>query len=101
MAALLGPNREKVLAEESLRKGAIDVVGAQHPRNLFAKKARTAHRTAAVQAATQAQEGVIDWSQTGMPQGVVESIVKSEAAAAHLGPYASKVSPQVPLTTLH
>lgn len=90
----------QVLAETSLRAGAIDVVDAQHPRNLFAKKPYTTQRTASVQVATQAQAGMIDWTQAGLPQGVVQSIVQSNAAAAHLGPYGTIAPAQVPLTTL-
>lgn len=89
----------QVLNESSLRTGAIDVVGAQHPRNMFAKKPYTAQRSQAVQVATQAQEGMIDWTKSGIPQGVVQSIVQSNAAAAHLGPYATQAT-QVPLQTL-
>jgi len=89
----------QVLAATSLRAG-YDMVGAQQPRNLFAKKPYTTQRTASAQVATQAQAGMIDWSQAGMSQGVIQSIVQSNAAASHLGPYASIAAPQVPLTAL-
>lgn len=90
----------QVMAQTSLRTGAIEVVDAQHPRNLFAKKPYMAQRTASAQVANTAQQGMIDWSQAGVPQGVMQSIVQSNAAAAHLGPYASQPVSQVPLTEL-
>jgi len=73
--------------------------GQQQPRNLFAKKPHMVQRTQAVQVAASAQEGMIDWGASGIPPGVMQSIVQSNAAAAHLGPYAQRAAP-VPLDML-
>jgi len=90
----------QVLAATSLRTGALETVGQQQPRNQFAKKPYMSQRTASVQVANTAQAGMIDWSQAGLAQGVVQSIVQSNAAAAHLGPFGSQSVSQVPLTAL-
>jgi len=90
----------QVLAATSLRTGALETVGQQQPRNQFAKKPYMSQRTASVQVANTAQAGMIDWSQAGLAQGVVQSIVQSNAAAAHLGPFGSQPVSQVPLTAL-
>ena len=54
--------------------------GQQQPRNLFAKKPHMVQRTQAVQVAADAQEGMIDWGASGIPAGVMQSIVQSNAA---------------------
>jgi len=82
-----------VLQETALRAGAQEVVGQQHPRNMFAKKANTAQRQQAVAVVNNAQEGMIDWNAAGIPPAVIQTIVTSNAAAAHLGPYAQKPVP--------
>lgn len=87
------------ISEGALRSGSY-IGGQQHPRNLFAKKPYTQARQANGQMVVQAQEGVIDWNQSGMPVAVMQSIVQSNAAAAHLGPYVQRAPAQVPLDVL-
>jgi len=87
------------ISEGALRSGSY-MGGQQHPRNLFAKKPYTQVRQANGQMVVQAQEGIIDWSQSGMAPAVMQSIVQSNAAAAHLGPYAQQAPAQVPLDVL-
>jgi len=74
--------------------------GQGQPRNMFAKKPYTTVRAANTEVVAQAQQGTIDWNQTGMPVAVMQSIVQSGAAAAHLGPYAQAAPVQIPLSTL-
>merc|ERR1711988_889046 len=69
-------------------------VGPQHPRNLFARKAR-AQPTQIV--ASNVGAGMIDWSQSGMPVETMQAIVRQ---AAHLGPYQSQGATTLPLDTL-
>merc|ERR1719329_759714 len=97
-----GPPQPSIgpLTQASLRPGALDVVGAQHPRNLFAKKPYTQARTATSTVVAQAQEGVIDWNRSGMPAAVMQTIVQSPQAAAHLGPYSGSIASRVPLDVL-
>lgn len=90
---------EVILSSESLRTGALDVVDAQHPRNQFAKKPHVRPATTVVQSAP-IQQGLIDWSQAGMPEAVVRSILHSNEGAAHLGPYAQAAPSVVPLDVL-
>lgn len=91
----------QVLNASALRTGALDMVDAQHPRNQFAKKPTV--RTNVTTVATPANSGLIDWSQVGVPEAVLTSLVKAggNTGAAHLGPYgqAAPVAP-VPLDAL-
>jgi len=93
-----GPQKV-TLSEDSLRVGAVDMVGAQHPRNMFAKKPYVRPATTIATAPT--SSGLIDWSQAGIPDAVVKQILSSNAntGAAHLGPYGT-AAPVVPLETL-
>jgi len=92
-----GPALPRVLGDHAVRSSA--VVGQQQPRNLFAKPANMTRRAENTQVVAQAQEGTIDWSKAGIPQAVVQTIVKSPQAMAHLGQYGT-AAPQVPLETL-
>lgn len=75
--------------------------GQQQPRNTFAKKPYTTVRAANTEVVAQAQQGAIDWNQSGMPVAVMQSIVQSGAASAHLGPYAQAAPVQsIPLSAL-
>jgi len=87
------------LTESSLRPGALEVIDSTHPRNMFAKKPYVRPATTTVTAAP-AQEALIDWSKTGMPEAVMKAIVTSNAGAAHLGPYNQAAPSQVPLEVL-
>jgi len=87
------------ISEGALRSGAY-IGGQQHPRNVFAKKPYMQVRQANGQMVVQAQEGVIDCNQSGMAPAVMQSIVQSNAAAAHLGPYAQAAPVQIPLSAL-
>jgi len=93
-----GPQKV-TLSQGMLRTGAVDVVGAQHPRNQFAKKPYVRPTTQVATAPT--SSGLIDWSQAGIPDAVVKQILSSNAntGAAHLGPYGT-AAPVVPLETL-
>jgi len=73
----------------TVRTGSIDIVDAQHPRNLFAKKPTI--RPASVPTA-------IDWSSTGMPVEVMQSILK--ANPAHTSPYVQAAPSTLPLDVL-
>jgi len=88
------------VSEAALRTGALGMVGQQHPRNLFAKKPYTTVRAANGELVAQAQEGMIDWNSTGISNAVMQTIVQSPQAAAHLGPYGAMAAPQVPLDVL-
>jgi hypothetical protein len=89
-----GAMPQTVVSGAAIRPGAVEVVGQQHPRNLFARKARP-QQTQVV--ATQVQGGMIDWSQSGMPVETMQSIVRQ---AAHLGPYQTAGTTTLPLDTL-
>lgn len=91
-----GPPGQVQLSEAALRTGALNVVGAEHPRNLFAKKPYVRTQVAATPSAG---PQVIDWTQSGMPVEVMTSIVQS-AGAAHLGPYGQVAPATVPLDVL-
>jgi hypothetical protein len=47
--------------------------------------------------AAQVQDGMIDWSKSGMPVDTMQAIVRQ---AAHLGPYATAGPTTLPLDTL-
>lgn len=94
----LAPRPAVVLAETNLRTGAREIVDSQHPRNLFAKKPTV--RPATEIQATTVQQGQIDWSQAGLPDAVVKSILTANQGASHLGPYAQAAPSSVPLNVL-
>lgn len=83
--------------QANLRPGALDIVGAQHPRNMFAKKANTRTVT---EVAVAAQPQTIDWSQSGMPPSVMQQIIKASESPAHLGPYPGKPAEPIPIDAL-
>lgn len=83
---------QTVVSGSAIRQGVS--VGQQQPRNLFARKARP-QQTQVV--ATQVQDGMIDWSKSGMPVETMQAIVRQ---AAHLGPYATAGPTTLPLDTL-
>lgn len=93
-----GPKTVVASAPAPVRAVGDVVVGAGYPRNQFVKKPHTRPQT---QVVSQAMEGTIDWNATGMPLAAMQSIIKSSAAAAHLGPYQSAAPVKaVPMETL-
>jgi len=91
------PSQPLVL-QQTVRSGSIDMFGAQHPRNLFAKKPTVMPVPTTGPAV---QQGMIDWSSTGMPQEMMQSILAaSTTGAAHLGPYGQAAPSTVPLDVL-
>lgn len=93
-----GPKTVTTAAPAPVRAVGDVVVGAGYPRNQFVKKAHVRPQT---QVVSQAMEGTIDWNATGMPLAAMQSIINSNAAAAHLGPYQSAAPVKaVPMDTL-
>jgi hypothetical protein len=80
----------------TLRTGALDSAGGQHPRNLFAKKPYVKQ----LPAEEFAQERSIDWSQSGIPNEVKTQIIKASRNAAHQGLYTKEQAPALPLDLL-
>jgi len=77
-----------ILSPTNLRTGAVDMVGASHPRNLFARKPTVRSATTVVSAAPERQ---IDWSSQGMPTALVSAVL--QATPSHRGPYVTQSVP--------
>lgn len=83
-----------VVGSTAIRPGVAGVLGQQHPRNLFAKKA-IPQPTQVV--AANVEQGMIDWSKSGMPVETMQAVVRQ---AAHLGPFQAQGATTLPLDTL-
>merc|ERR1719327_2275068 len=53
-------------------QGALDLFDAQHPRNMFAKKAKG--KSMASEGETEASGLAFDWSKTGLPRSFMKQI---------------------------
>jgi len=106
-----GPGMGGIIGSQTINTGTVitDVANvrtggysfdASHPRNQFAKQPYVRPATTTMQVAQPQGEQLIDWSKVGMPQAVMQAIVASPNAAAHLGPYQAAAPQAVPLETL-